>query len=134
MTTTSEIAKAFIKAQKGFGPALKTSTNPHFRSKYANLENCIDAVIDSLHENGLGLIQKTHDCEGGVKIETVLIHESGQQMTGGLLFVPASKHDAHGYGSALSYSRRYSLLSFMGISPEDDDGNAATKAPPTKKA
>jgi len=134
MTTISEIAKAFIKAQKEFGPALKTGVNPHFRSKYASLENCIDAVIDALHNNGLGLMQKTHDCEGGVKIETVLIHESGQQMTGGLLFVPANKHDAQGYGSCMTYARRYSLLAFMGIAPEDDDGNAATKAPPTKKA
>lgn len=127
---TSAIAKAFLKAQKGFGPALKTATNPHFRSKYVSLDGCIEAVIDSLHNNNLSLIQKTHDCEGGVKIETILLHESGETMSGGMLFVPANKHDAQGYGSALTYARRYSLLSFMGIAPEDDDGNAATKSIP----
>jgi hypothetical protein len=51
----NKIAAAFVKAQKAFGPALKTSTNPHFRSKYADLSNCIEAVIEALNDNGIGL-------------------------------------------------------------------------------
>ena len=54
-----KIAAALVKAQKGFSPALKTSTNPHFRSKYADLSACVEAVIDSLNEHGIALIQMT---------------------------------------------------------------------------
>jgi hypothetical protein len=119
---------AFVKAQTGFAPALKTSTNPHFKSKYADLAACVEAVIDALNANGIGLVQKTHMDETGVTVETCFVHESGESFTGGTLHVPASKQDPQGYGSALSYARRYSLMAACGIAPEDDDGNAA-KAP-----
>ena len=126
---TSGIAKAFVEAQKEFAPALKTSTNPHFRSKYVDLAGCVEAVIDALNNHGIALIQKTHDCDNGVKLETIFMHESGEQITGGIIHVPADKQNAQGYGSALTYARRYSLMAACGIAPEDDDGNAATKAP-----
>jgi hypothetical protein len=120
-------AAAFVRAQAGFGAALKTSENPHFRSRYADLSACVEAVIDSLHKNGFALMQKTHECESGVAVETILMHESGEQISGGILRVPASKQDPQGYGSALTYARRYSLMAVCGIAPEDDDGNAASK-------
>lgn len=123
----SKIAAAFVKAQMSFSPALKTSTNPHFKSKYVNLDGCIEAVIDALGANGIALIQKTHECDTGVAVETVLMHESGEQISGGILRVPAIKNDAQAYGSALTYARRYSLMATCGIAPEDDDGNAASK-------
>lgn len=122
-----QIAQAFVKAQKGFAPALKTANNPHFRSKYADLAACVEAVIDSLNANGIALLQQTHECADGVIVETVLLHESGEQITGGRLHVPAAKQDPQGYGSALTYARRYSLMAACGIAPEDDDGNAASK-------
>jgi hypothetical protein len=124
-----QIAAAFVKAQKAFGPALKTSTNPHFRSKYADLSNCVEAVIGALNDNGIGLMQRTYESKDGVMVETVFIHESGEIMECGLLHVPASKQDPQGYGSALTYARRYSLMAACGIAPEDDDGNAASKKP-----
>ena len=127
MTKETNIYQAFIAAQKAFGPALKTSTNPHFRSRYADLSACVEAVIDSLNNNGIGLIQTTHECETGVTVETILVHESGATMSSGLLHLPASKQDCQGYGSALSYARRYSLMAICGIAPEDDDGNRASK-------
>jgi len=124
------IAAAFVKAQSGFGPALKTSDNPHFRSKYAGLDACIEAVIDALHANGIALIQRNLPCESGVTVETVFVHTSGETLTSGPLHVPASKQDPQGYGSALTYARRYSLMSACGIAPEDDDGNAASASAP----
>jgi hypothetical protein len=129
-----EISSALVKAQKAFGPALKTSTNPAFRSKYAKLENCIDAVIDALNDNGIMLTQQTHLCEDGVIVETMFIHESGETMSGGRLHVPAAKQDPQGYGSALTYARRYSLQAACGIAPEDDDANSATQAVQQKQA
>ena len=121
------ISAALVKAQKGFSPALKTSTNPHFRSKYADLSACIEAVIDSLNAAGIALVQQTHECEHGVIVETVFVHESGETLSCGKLHVPATKADAQGYGSALTYARRYSLMAACGIAPEDDDGNGAVK-------
>lgn len=123
--SNSNIAAAFVNAQVGFGPALKTSTNPHFKSRYADLSACIEAVIDSLNKNGIGLMQFSHESESGVTIETIFVHTSGETMSAGKLHVPASKQDPQGYGSALTYARRYSLMAACGIAPEDDDGNAA---------
>lgn len=122
-----EIAAALVKAQKEFGPALKTHTNPAFRSRYADLSACVEAVIDALNNNDIFLMQPTHECTDGVVVETVFIHSSGEQLSSGKLHVPATKHDAQGYGSALTYARRYSLMAACGIAPEDDDGNHASK-------
>jgi hypothetical protein len=129
MENFSKVAAALVKAQKAFGPALKTNTNPHFRSRYADLSACVEAVVDALNDNGIALTQRIHPSEPGVCVETVFIHESGEVITSGPLHVPASKQDAQGYGSALTYARRYSLMAACGIAPEDDDGNAATRKP-----
>lgn len=122
-----KIAQSFVKAQKAFGPALKSSTNPHFRTKYADLSACVEAVIDALNDNGIALIQQTHECDNGVSVETIFMHESGEMLSTGRLHVPAAKQDPQGYGSALTYARRYSLMAACGIAPEDDDANAASK-------
>ncbi len=94
------IATALVQAQKAFGPALKSSTNPHFRSKYADLGACVDAVMSSLNSAGIALIQRTSEDATGVTVETVFIHESGEMLECGKLHVPASKQDPQGYGSA----------------------------------
>lgn len=125
-----QIATALVKAQKEFGPALKTSTNPHFRNKYADLSTVVESVIDALNNNGIYLMQMTHETPDGAVAETTFIHESGEMLSAGKLFFPASKHDAQGYASALTYVRRYSLMAACGIAPEDDDGNAASKPTP----
>ena len=124
------IATAFVKAQKAFGPALKTATNPHFKSRYADLSACVEAVLGGLNDNGIALIQKCYDCTDGVMVETMFLHESGEMLECGILHVPAAKHDPQGYGSALTYARRYSLMAACGIAPEDDDGNAGSKPAP----
>jgi hypothetical protein len=121
------LATALVKAQKAFGPALKSSTNPHFKSRYADLAACVEAVIDALNDNGIALIQKNYECANGVMIETMFVHESGEMLECGILHVPANKQDAQGYGSALTYARRYSLMAACGIAPEDDDGNVASR-------
>jgi len=126
------IASALVRAQRGFAPALKTSTNPHFRSKYVDLAGCIEAVVDALNSAGIALVQRTSEDSTGVTVETVFVHESGETLECGKLHVPAAKQDPQGYGSALTYARRYSLMAACGIAPEDDDGNAASKTPAPK--
>ena len=134
----NELAKALVKAQAAMSHAAKDSKNPHFKSAYSSLASVIDAVRPALSANGLSFVQMLHSAsthssfEGGVAVETVLIHESGEQLSCGTLFIPASKQDAQGYGSAISYAKRYSLQSALGIASEDDDGNSAVKSAPVK--
>lgn len=135
MEQISKIAPAFIAAKKAFGPALKAKNNPAFKgSKYADLAACLEAVDDALLEHGIALYQETSLDDTGVTIETCFLHESGELIRGGKLHVPASKQDPQGYGSALSYARRYSLMAACGIAAEDDDGNAASQRPQQRQA
>lgn len=120
-----EAYSAFVKAQQQFGPALKTKQNPHLRSAYADLGAVIEAVLDALNDNGLAVMQKSVRCEDGAIVETVFLHTSGESISAGELHVPAPKRDPQGFGSALTYCRRYALMAACGIAPEDDDGEAA---------
>jgi hypothetical protein len=88
--------------------------------------------VDALNAAGIALIQRTSEDSTGVTVETVFVHESGEMLECGKLHVPASKQDPQGYGSALTYARRYSLMAAAGIAPEDDDGNAASRTPAPK--
>lgn len=124
------IAMALASAQAKMGKALKSANNPHFKSKYADLASVVDACMPALNEAGIAVIQPTTDDEGGRYVETVLIHgESGETLSCRVPLIVA-KNDMQGYGSAVTYARRYGLMSMSGIAPEDDDGNAAAKAAP----
>ena len=129
----SAIAAAFVQAQRNFAPALKKADNPYFGTKYADLAVCIEAVIDALHANGIALVQHTDQSDKGVIVSTVFLHESGEHMETGSIFVPAAQNSPQAFGSALTYARRYSLMTSCGIAPEDDDGNAASKTTPARK-
>ena len=135
MTQTNQggklIATAFVKAQREFSPVLRTAVNPHFKSKFAKLENCVEAVLGALNNNGIALIQKSYDCDGGIMIETVFLHESGETLETGILRFPIAKNDPQGAMACLTYARRGSLMAACGISPEDDDGNVASNRPET---
>ena len=126
----NELSKALVKAQAAMSHAAKDSKNPHFKSAYSSLASVIDAVRPALSANGLAFVQMLHTADGGVAVETVLIHESGEQLSCGTLFIPATKQDAQGFGSAITYGKRYGLQAALGIASEDDDGTAAVKAPP----
>lgn len=124
------IATALAKAQAEMGKALKQANNPHFKSKYADLANVMDACLPALNAAGIAVIQPTGEDEHGRYVETILIHgESGESLACRVPLI-ASKNDMQGYGSAVTYGRRYGLMAMAGIAPEDDDGNAAAKAAP----
>ncbi len=130
------IYAAFIAAQAEFGSAVKASTNPHFKSRYADLSSVLEAVLPALNKHGLGLTYRVHDCDNGVRLEAVVIHSSGEELSSGILHVPVGKNDAQAMGSALSYGKRYLASGLFSLqTSEDDDGNAASasvKARPTK--
>jgi hypothetical protein len=128
-----ELASALSKAQAMIEGAIKDKTNPAFRSKYADLGACWDACRDPLTKHGLSVMQLPMIGEGSVRLETILMHSSGEFISSEMQ-IPVSKHDAQGYGSALTYARRYALCAFVGIAPEDDDGNGASAKATTKQA
>jgi len=128
-----EISAAMALAFAKIESATKGKVNPAFRSKYADLAAVVDAIKPALAEHGLFFRQVTHPADGGVCVETIIHHASGESMACGPLFVPASKQDAQGFGSAMTYARRYSLMAAFGVPAEDDDGNAAVASKPANK-
>lgn len=124
------LCKALAKAQAKITGAVKDKTNPHFKSSYATLESVVDAIRPVAAENGLSFVQISRDSDNCAAVETVILHESGEWVSCGVVSVPVSKGDAQGFGSAFTYSRRYSLSAAFGVAPEDDDGNGAAKAKP----
>lgn len=126
---------ALIKAQSEMTFASKTGTNPHFKSGYAPLETVIDAVKNPLNDNGIFYLQKVYLAEGGQCVETEF-HGHGGVIKAGRVYVPADKQTPQGYGSALTYAKRYSLITACGLPSEDDDANSAEsnyKAKPKAK-
>lgn len=128
MSNIKTIAPAFIAAKRAFAPLLKNRENSHFKSKYADLGACIDAVEGALLANDIAVYHEVFEDTAGVTVECVLLHSSGEMIRSGKFHVPAAKHDPQGYGSALHYARRYTLTAVCCIAPEDDDGNAACRA------
>lgn len=123
------IFAALAAAQMQMGKALKDSSNPAFKSKYADLASVMDACMAALNGNGIAVFQPTVDDEGGRYVKTILAHVSGETLECRVPLI-VQKNDMQGYGSAVTYARRYGLMSMAGIAPEDDDGNAAAKAAP----
>jgi hypothetical protein len=120
---SATVIKALVAARKEMGGAKKDSTNPAFRSKYADLASVMEAVRAPLQGHGLEFVQTIRD---GAVI-TVVMHESGESMELAPFPIVATKPDAQGHGSALTYARRYSLQTALGVPAEDDDGNAASQ-------
>ena len=132
--TIAELAKALSAAQGEVEGAVKGKANPAFRSKYADLAAVWDACREALTKHGLAIIQSPGPCaDGRMEMTTMLAHASGEWMRG-TLTIPLAKVDAQAYGSATTYARRYALAAFVGVAPEDDDGNAAAAAAPKREA
>jgi hypothetical protein len=132
--TMGKLALALSKAQLKIEGAKKDSTNPYFKSKYADLASVWDACHLALNENEIAIIQTTSNKENAIIVHTFLIHSSGEWIKGSLGLMPV-KYDPQGIGSAISYGRRYALSAMAGVCPIDDDGEAAMgrKTEPTYK-
>lgn len=125
----NEISAALSKAQAKIEGAVKDSNNPFFKSKYADLHSVWQACKEHLAANGLAVLQSPEgNDDGKIMVTTMITHSSGQWISGSFT-IPVSKNDAQAVGSAITYARRYALAAMVGVCPEDDDGNAATKAP-----
>lgn len=121
---TPELFTALAKAQSEVENAVKGSTNPHFKSKYADLAEVLNTVRPVFAANGLSIIQIPSFDGAMASVTTCLAHAKGGTITGVSSCVPA-KTDAQGIGAATTYLRRYSLASVCGVAQEDDDGQSA---------
>ena len=118
------LAGALSKVQSVLEPAKKDATNPFFKTQYADLASVWKACRKPLADNGLAVTQTLDIAEGGVVIETTLMHTSGEWIAGKLLIKPV-EDKPQSVGSAITYARRYSLAAMVGVCPEDDDANEA---------
>jgi hypothetical protein len=133
MTLSSEsltkFMPAFLAAQAEFGPAIKGALNPHFQSRYVDLDGALEAVQPALLKHRIAVTQPTRIDGTTTILVTRFIHESGEWI-GGEYPVRAQQQTPQSEGSALTYARRYALMALAGIAPEDDDGNSGSRQPP----
>lgn len=122
-----QIAVAFLKAQSEMSAPKKDNSNPFFKSKYADLNSVLEAVMKPLHDNKIAVLQPTVTVEGKNYVKTILLHESGEMLESFTEILYAKANDAQGQGSGITYARRYGLQSLCGVGAEDDDGNKASK-------
>lgn len=122
------LAPALVAALAEIGGVAKGKTNPHFKSQYASLESVIEASKGILASHGIALMQFPAAFSGGaMSLDTVLIHESGEWLSGEEAFgVATGKQDPQAVGSALTYARRYAQMAVLNMPAVDDDANAAT--------
>lgn len=131
----NELAAALAKAQGQIEGTKKSSSNPFFKSKYADLAECWNTCREALTANGISVIQMPEEINenGRLNITTMLAHSSGQYISS-TLTMTVTKLDPQAIGSAITYGRRYALAAMVGLAQEDDDGEKAMARPKDKKS
>jgi len=125
-----EISKALCVFHSEVGKVKKTSTNPFFKSKYADLSSILDVISEPLVNAGLSFVQFPTENHG---MTTMLMHESGEWLKGNYTMEPTKK-DPQGLGSVITYQRRYALGAVLGLNIDnDDDGNTGSEPVEPKK-
>lgn len=122
----TELAKAMLKVQQALMPVTKDAENPFVKSKYATLNVVMDACRSALLANGIWVSQFPVPVETGcLGLVTKLIHAESGEWQASCMVMPLAKADPQGYGSALTYARRYALATMVGLVTVDDDAEAA---------
>lgn len=127
-----ELSAAMAKAFADIKGASKDKKNAHLNYEYASLNSIIEAIKPAITQHGLWFYQVIHSVQGCAAVETLIVHSSGERLSCGIVTVPVQKQDAQGYGSALTYAKKYSLSSAFGVAPEDDDDGEEACKPPRK--
>ena len=130
MKTSSSITKiavALLKVQQTMKSVTKDSTNPYYKSKYADINSFLDVAVPALNANGIILLQPASHDERGHLVETFLMHDSGEFIASEPMHLELNKPDMQQLGSAITYARRYSLQSLLAMAASDDDANEATR-------
>jgi len=121
------IATALVKAQSEMSNPKKGNTNPFFKNKYADLNAIREAVLSTLNENGIVVLQPMVHVDNKNFIKTILLHESGEMMESFTEIIYNKQNDAQAQGSGITYARRYGLQSFVCVGADDDDGESTIK-------
>jgi hypothetical protein len=121
------IATALVKAQSEMSNPKKGNTNPFFKNKYADLNAIREAVLSTLNENGIVVLQPMVHVDGKNFVKTILLHESGELMESFTEIIYNKINDAQAQGSGITYARRYGLQSFVCVGADDDDGESTMK-------
>ena len=129
----NELAEALGKAQSQMTGAKKDSNNPFFKSKYSDLSSVMEAISQPFADNNLCFVQGAEANENRVSVTTRIMHKSGQWIESAT-DLPPTKNDAQGWGSAITYAKRYGLQALAGVPSVDDDGNNAVKNKPVEKS
>lgn len=119
-----QLATALVKCQSEMNSALKGSVNPQFKSKYADLSSVWDAIREPLTKNGLSVVQTIDIVDSKTVLISILMHISGQWIRS-CLPIKTDKDTCQGWGSGITYARRYALAALVGCVQDDDDGNGA---------
>lgn len=125
-----QISTALLKAQSEMSNPKKGATNPFFKSKYADLNAIREAVIPTLNDNGISVLQPIVHDNGKNFVKTILLHESGELLESLTEIIYNKQNDAQAQGSGISYARRYALQSFVCVGADDDDGQKAVAQKP----
>ena len=118
-----KLATALALAQSEMEGAKKESTNPYFKSNYADLHAVIKSAFPYLSKHGLSISQGNEVIQGAICVTTTLMHKSGQWIRSKVK-LPLEKKNAQGVGSAITYGRRYGLSAIVGIAQYDDDAQS----------
>jgi len=125
----TELAGAMLKVQGCLNPVRKDKVNGFIGNKYATLSSVVESCREALISNGIWLTQYPVQIESGrpeLGLVTKLTHAKSGEWQSSLLVMPLVKNDPQGYGSAMTYARRYGLSALVGIVTDDDDGNMAS--------
>jgi hypothetical protein len=127
--TIAKIGKALLAAQIEIQKTEveKAGTNPHFKNTYAELPDVIDVVIPILNKNGIVVVQLPTESQfpNVLAMTTLFLHAESGESISGTAIIPLGKEDPQGYGGALTYARRYALMSALGLKAADDDGETS---------
>lgn len=128
MSELNELASALAEAQGEIEPAPKDAANPFYRSRYASLPAVRAAMQGAFAKHGLSVVQMPEVADGQLRLRTLLLHSSGQQLDCGVLAADVDLANPQKVGSAITYFRRYALAAIsQTVADEDDDANAASQ-------
>lgn len=128
------IAAALLEVQRNLDPAKKNAQNPHLKNRYSDVNSVLDALRPACNMAGVVIVQRPISEDGSLLLlETMAIHAESGEYIAGITPMPLPKADPQGYGSALTYARRYGLLSFFSMQTEDDDAERAMQRPGVQK-
>lgn len=131
MKTENNIYTALLEAQIDFPTVKKSDVNPFFKSKYAGLPSILEVVLPILNKKGVLLSQNPITEGEKIGITTTLTHAMSGTSISSSFVVQLAKNDPQGAGSAITYARRYALVSMLGLNvDEDDDANGASHVMP----